>query len=47
VRRKFFIGKDGTKWNRKPNVRVRIANSNKVTEKSGVKSIAKSAKTIF
>lgn len=47
MRRKFFIGKDGTKWNRKPNVRVRIANYNKVTEKSGVKLIAKSAKTIL
>lgn len=28
MRRKFLIGKDGTKWNRKTNVRIKIANYN-------------------
>lgn len=28
MRRKFITGKDGTKWNRRPNVRGRIANYN-------------------
>lgn len=47
MRHKFLIGKDGTKWNRKPSVRVRIASHNKVSEKSGVKPIAISAETIL
>lgn len=45
MRVEYFLGKDGTKWFRKNNTKVRTITQNKVTEKSGVKSVAKHAKT--
>jgi len=45
MRVEYFLGKDGTKWFRKNNTKVRTITQNKVTEKSGVKSVAKHAKS--
>lgn len=39
------MGKDGTKWFCKNNTKVRTISQNKVTEKGGVKSVAKRAKS--
>lgn len=48
LRKKYFIGKDETKWSRRPpNQRIRVASVNHVTAKHGVREIAKSAKTIL
>jgi len=41
----FYSGKDGTKRYRKSNVWVRVANRNKVSNKSRVKLLGRSAKT--
>ncbi|XP_025195652.1 piggyBac transposable element-derived protein 4-like [Melanaphis sacchari] len=48
LRKKYFVGKDGTKWSRRPpNQRIRVASVNHVTEKHGVTEIAKNTKTIL
>lgn len=42
----YFVGKDGTKWFRKkPTQNIRTIQQNLVTEKSGVKGVAKNAKS--
>lgn len=48
LRKKYFVGKDGTKWSRRPpNQRIRVASVNHVTEEHGVTEIAKNTKTIL
>jgi len=43
MRVQYFVGKDGTKWIRKkPTQNIRTTQQNLVTEKSGVKGVAKS-----
>jgi len=46
MRVQYFVGKDGTKWFRKnPTQNIRTIKQNLVTEKSGVKGVAKNAKS--
>lgn len=48
LRKKYFVGKDGTKWTRRlPNQRIRTSSVNIVTEKSGVVGDAKNCNSIL
>jgi len=46
MRVQYFVGKDVTKWFcKKPTQNIRTIQQNLVTEKSGVKGVAKNAKS--
>lgn len=46
--KKYFVGKNGTKWSHKPsNKKTRVASVNHVTEKHGVREITQSSKTFL
>lgn len=46
MRSKYYFGKDGTKWNRRPNSRI-VKYRNKFADKTGVRPIGKNAKTVL
>lgn len=46
MRSKYYTGKDGTKWNRRPNSKI-VKYRKKFAEKTGVRPIGKNAKTVL